>query len=206
MRLLTTLLLLFTSSCFVVNFQIVFAKPLGPASRHHKPSDTIAIRSPNPQHSSPLPVHQLFKRAPPNRLPGGSYISFDAHYQSFTSVPNAARALEFFYSQIIEAIDDSRNANFRNPFLCITEGPFQLVIRAHEWNPDVPVRLIVVRELAIMMLRRAQRGLAIQFSGTVHERDGTVFEMLLRLAVPAVVEPVVRGIVDSAMDMFGDGD
>ncbi|KAL9005194.1 MAG: hypothetical protein Q9188_002030 [Gyalolechia gomerana] len=200
-RAMRTLLVLFHLLLYsfpVLIFRTAIAKPIDLPWQSTDQLDAIAVRNPNPLHINALPVHSLSKRAPPTLLPGGAYCIFEEHYVSFSNIPAAARYLQIFYHFALEALEQPRYAGLRTLVLCIQGGPFELYFRPHGNNPNLPVPLFMVKQFLALMLRRAERGWAMKYSGAVHEPDGAVFEMVLQLA-----GPVATSILDSAMDMYG---
>ncbi|KAL8934432.1 MAG: hypothetical protein Q9211_005228 [Gyalolechia sp. 1 TL-2023] len=196
MRTLTVLLRLVLCSLPVLISPIADAKPIDSPLQPRDQPNAIAARNPIPLHSNPVSVDslRLSKRAPPTPLPGGAYCVFLEHYLSFSNLPAAAQSLQDFYRFGLEALERPKYATVRTLMLAIRAGPFELVFRPHGNNPKAEVPIFVVKQFLALMLRRAERGLAIKYSGAVHEPNGAVFEMMLQLAGPAA-----NAIVDGAL-------
>ncbi|KAL8933700.1 MAG: hypothetical protein Q9216_006248 [Gyalolechia sp. 2 TL-2023] len=185
-------------SFFLLTFPIATAKPVDSPPEPRERFNAVAVRNLQSLPTNLLRIRHLSKRAPPTPLPGGAYCIFEEHYVSFSNLPAAARSLQAFYHFALEALDQPENANLRTLALSIQDGPFELYFRPHRNNANLAVPLFMVRSFVALMLRRAERGWAMKYSGAIHEPDGAVFEMVLQLA-----GPVVTSILDSAMDMYG---
>lgn len=181
---------------FALNLPTSIATPIDSHLQLRKPLDAIGARNPN---ALPLNPRSLSKRAPPTQLLGGAYCIFEEHYVSFSNIPAAALSLQQFYRWILTALDQPRYANINTALLYIQDGPFELWFRPHRNNGNLPVPIFLVKAFVAEMLRRAERGWAMKYSGQVHESNGAVFEMLIQLA-----QPLAMSILDSAMDIHGN--
>ncbi|KAL8910205.1 MAG: hypothetical protein Q9171_004503 [Xanthocarpia ochracea] len=201
-------------SLYALTFLLLFlhlalSKPVlsFPHNTYH--GTTLAIRNPGLLDLNPytpnLSVrnnkpssHVLSKRVRTSGLPGGWVFITEREYH-FNHINSAVRSLVAYYESLIESA--AANPNLRAQTLSFPNGPFELIfrVRNQEKLPAAFVPMPLASYMAQMMMRRAQLGLAMKFTGWLeHPSSGVVVDIVLEMAGGILVT-----ILDSAMDMYG---
>ncbi|KAL8915701.1 MAG: hypothetical protein Q9172_006752 [Xanthocarpia lactea] len=142
--------------------------------------------------------HVLSKRVRTSGLPGG-WVFITEREDHFNHINSAVRSLVAYYESLIESA--AANPNLRAQTLSFPNGPFELIFRVRNQDrlPTAFVPMPLASYMAQMMMRRAQRGLAMKFTGWLeHPSSGVVVDIVLEMAAGLWVT-----ILDSAMDMYG---
>ncbi|KAL8727793.1 MAG: hypothetical protein Q9181_005579 [Wetmoreana brouardii] len=173
------------------------AKPVDPIPWSLLQSRAIAIRDPNLPTPSLHSTNNLSKRVRASSLPGGwsFIISSEDH---FDHIGSAVSKLERFYDTMLDIIGLPQNSQLMAQYLSLADGPFELLFRlrdaAHQPTEHVP--MVLVRAFLGLMLRRAEGGWAVKYTGWLMGPNGVCIDVVLQTT------RAMMDIMDSAMDIY----
>ncbi|KAL8867257.1 MAG: hypothetical protein Q9174_005780 [Haloplaca sp. 1 TL-2023] len=183
---------------FLSELPLLFASPVDTSWHRVDPVRGLTIRE-AVFNSQALPsTHDgLSKRTLASALPDGWWFLV-SHEEHFNYIHTAVSRIVRYYSAMLTTMTLPQNSALQSPDIVLQDGPFELSFRVHDRlkYPDFTIPPWLVRAFIKLMLQRAQRGLAVQYSGYLRRDDGMSIGVTLRTV------GVVVNVLDSASDIM----